>query len=516
MNITTLFSTRFNDPLLFNIEGENICESWNATKLFTNVSRVSHALRNNGVSPGDRIIILTDNRAETFEFTLAVFNIGAIAVPVNLHIGNGVLLEIIRETAPKCCFYEGALKDDLIHALMPSCRLFIFLNDSVQSIAAHQLKYADLLAVECPIQFGNISDNSPALFIHTSGSQGRQKVIQMSHGNLFNYFHHHDLVHRQFADNRGAWELQSPIISVFHPGHLAAYSMALQGLLMRRPTYLMRGFSPRAYLRLLSRLRCRLSILVPSMYMNLLKERLVISSHDFTALELCAAVGEPSPDALADMVEQTFKAKYFSGYGLTECLPGIGHTWEDLNHNRIPRGSSGKLLFGEARLVDEEGKDSDLGELWLRNPTVHHCYADPCMNLDKINSDGWFRTGDLFYRDKDGYFFHKGRVDDMLVFNGKNVYPAEIESVLIKYPAIEKAVAVVIMDNHDKFIPAALVETQEDLNETEVFDFFMQAGPLHALPKLIKTTKQLPQLGSGKIDRKECQRVLQETYDLNR
>ena len=515
MNITTLFYSRYEDPLLFNVVGENVSENWCAAKLFKNISGISQALKGYNINPGDRILILTSNRVETFEFSLAVFNIGAIAVPVNSNIGHDVLLDIVRGMQPKCCFYEGSLRQELYQVLAKTCILYISLNRETQFNGVVQLTYQELTVNDHPIHFGNYSGKHPALIIHTSGSQGRPKVIQLSHENLFYYFHYHDIVHRQFVDSQGVGELQKPVISVFHPSHMAAYSIALQGLLMRRPTYLMGGFSPRLYLVLLSRLGCRLSILVPSMYESLLKEQSVISVNDYSGLKLCAAVGEPSPDTLGERVEQTFGATlFFSGYGLTECLPGIAHTWEDLSRRCIPRGSSGKLLFEEVKLVDNRGKDNNLGELWLRNPTVYHCYIDDSLNQTKINPDGWFRTGDLFYRDENGYFYHKGRNDDMFFCNGKNIYPVEIESALTKLPEIEKAIAAAIIDHQDKVVPAVLIQTQAELNVTEVIEFFIKAVSLYALPKFIKFTKELPELGSGKIDRKACKHILQVAFNI--
>ena len=515
MNIAHHFKTPFPEPLLFNT-GLNVSHRNSVVEIYDTIASLSSGLYDCDVRIGDRVLILAGNYLETYVFTLALWNIGAVAVPLSPSMGKNILARIIADTEPSVCFYVGNLSPDL-RGLLSKCALFVRLgaegimpNDTMRTIT-----YKNLSNHNAVIEPGDFPASQPALIIHSSGSQGIPKAIQFGHQSLFNYFHFHDIVHRQFAEHPALNIPQVPFISVFQPSHLAAYSITLQALLMRRPTYLMSSFIPADYLRLLSTLECRLAILVPSMYVALLKSSIELKKAEFPNLALCGCVGEPVSETLIKKVELAFNARVFIGYGLSECLPGIGHSWEELQRADFEVGSCGKKIFEEVKLVDKNGEECNAGELWVRNPTVNRCYVDDNLNSKKFTADGWLKTGDLLIRDNFGNYFHKGRIDDMFVSNGKNIYPAEIEGILSKHPAVENVIAAAIHARDDTLIPAALVQINRDVDEAELIEFYLSRGPLHATPKRIKTIDTLPELGPGKVDRKSCQHMLQIHINQN-
>jgi acyl-CoA synthetase (AMP-forming)/AMP-acid ligase II len=224
-------------------------------------------------------------------------------------------------------------------------------------------------------------------------------------------------------------------------------------------------------------------------------------------------MGEPCTPELATAVAARFGVPVSSAYGMTECLTGIGHLRRDLLAGTVKPGSCGTLCFGDVRLIDAQGReDPSFGELWVSNPTVHACYLDPSLNDERLR-DGWFRTGDLFFRDDDGHFFHRGRSDDMFVHNGKNVYPAELEAVLMKHPDVEQVCAVPIRGADDAALPAVLIRSKRELSAGEVLDFSAKNGASHAIPKLVAFTDGFPEAGPGKIDRAAVVRRLQADFD---
>jgi acyl-CoA synthetase (AMP-forming)/AMP-acid ligase II len=128
--------------------------------------------------------------------------------------------------------------------------------------------------------------------------------------------------------------------------------------------------------------------------------------------------------------------------------------------------------------------------------------------------DGWFRTRDLFYRDADGFFYHRGRSDDMFVYNGKNVYPVELESVLASHPSIELACAApVVSRQSQRVVPSVLVQAKHPISETEVLDFAARHGAGHIIPHFVLLADSVPHIGPGKVDRKAIGRLLQSGYD---
>jgi acyl-coenzyme A synthetase/AMP-(fatty) acid ligase len=228
---------------------------------------------------------------------------------------------------------------------------------------------------------------------------------------------------------------------------------------------------------------------------------------DKSALRFCIIGGEPSPDELLAQIEEAFGAQVVTAYGMTECLCGIGHIRRDLRVG-VKRGSCGKQFFGELSLRDAQGHEqAQTGELWVRNASVHACYQDPASNAERLR-DGWFRTGDLFFRDADGNYFHRGRADDMFICNGKNIYPIEIERLLLGHPAVTMACAAAVTLPDKGTVPAAMVVAGAPVSEAELQQLCLLRGPSHAVPQLIRFVDALPLVGPGKIDRRTVQHLL--------
>ncbi len=482
-------------------------------QLLENVSSLCIELRRRGVQPGDRVLILSGLLIQTLESMLAAFNLGAVAVPVNPLLGASNIEAIIRSLAPACCIFEEGLQPELAATLEPCCRLYISLKLRDAPGSSGWLPYESLLdEPSMPLARPEHVDDTPALIVYSSGSEGRPKGISMTHGSLATFLHHYDMLCSQFEPGASPARPPSPLVTVLPLSHLGGLGICLQGLMSGRTTYLMSPFLPEPYLRLLAAARCSLMMLVPSLYRSLLKEP-SLPELDLSALRFCMTLGEACSAEFAAQIETAFAATAVSAYGLTECLTGIGHSRQELYAGGVKRGSCGTHCFGEVRLVDEHGQENaGVGELWVRNPTVRECYLDPELNGSRF-AQGWFRTKDLFQRDADGHYFHRGRCDDMFVCNGKNIYPAEIEVLLMSHPAIELACAAPVMSKDNRTLPAVLILPRQPITEAEVLEYSAKAGPAHAIPQMIRFATSCPQVGPGKIDRVEAHRLLQDAYD---
>jgi acyl-CoA synthetase (AMP-forming)/AMP-acid ligase II len=279
-----------------------------------------------------------------------------------------------------------------------------------------------------------------------------------------------------------------------------------------RHTFLPSVFIPDVFLRLVEQVRCAFLMLVPSLYRSLLNEP-YLQRMDKSAVKFCVTGGEPCPDALAERIEAAFGVPLVMAYSMTECLSGIGHSRRELFSRQVERGSCGKPLFGEVSLRDAQGRPQlEEGELWVRNATVHVCYLDEAMNEDRFRN-GWFRTGDLFFKDEDGNFFHRGRADDMFVCNGKNIYPAELEQLLMRHPDVDLACAAPVSMAAKGPVPAVAVSVRRAVRAAELQEFCMLNGPSHAVPQLVLFLETLPIIGPGKIDRQRVGRLLQQACE---
>ena len=170
---------------------------------------------------------------------------------------------------------------------------------------------------------------------------------------------------------------------------------------------------------------------------------------------------------------------------------------------------------GEVKLVTAEGDEFPThGELWVRNPGVTPGYYRlPEVNSERLK-DGWLKTGDVFERDADGFFYFKGRTDDMFNSGGENIYPLEVENMLLRHPAVAEASVVAVPHAVKGEVPVALVVKAKgrDVGEDELKQFCLANGPAYAHPRRIDFVAELPLNGPGKIDRKVVERMMRERY----
>jgi len=170
-----------------------------------------------------------------------------------------------------------------------------------------------------------------------------------------------------------------------------------------------------------------------------------------------------------------------------------------------PRGSCG-LAAPEIgiRLVDGSGAEAAEGELWVRSPAVLAGYNNrPDLDVERIR-EGWLRTGDLFRRDAEGFFYFQGRTDDQFSCGGENINPKEVELLLVQHPAVIDAVVAPVPHALKDLAPAALVTLRPDreADETALKAFALERGPAYAHPRRIFAVDALPVGGTGKIDRR--------------
>jgi long-chain acyl-CoA synthetase len=281
---------------------------------------------------------------------------------------------------------------------------------------------------------------------------------------------------------------------------------------------IMPRFEPRLFLEALSRFQTTFSGGVPAIFAMLLEHRDLIAKLDFKKLKLFSIGSAIVPQEMIDELERVFKGvKVKESYGLTE---GGGPLREPLGGGKVPRGSCGMAAKGyEVKLVAPDGSEAVTeGELWTRSPCVTDGYQNlPDVTREKI-VDGWLRTGDIFRIDADGFYYFMGRVDDMFSSGGENIYPKEVENLLLGHPAVRDVCVASVQHDLKGLVPAAAVVLQRDATVTpeELKAFALRRGPAYAHPRRIMIVKELPLTGAGKPDRKAVQRELEAYVPADR
>ena len=244
---------------------------------------------------------------------------------------------------------------------------------------------------------------------------------------------------------------------------------------------------------------------VPTLFASMLASP-EFPERDALALRVCVSAGEALPADLGRRWKERTGVDILEGIGTTEMM----HMYISARHGEVRYGATGKAVPGyELRLVDEEGRPvmhGDLGELQVNGPTSAAFYWNNRKKSRSTFVGSWFRSGDKFRQDEDGYFIYAGRSDDMLKVSGRFVSPAEVEAVLASHDAVLEAAVVAWADEHQLIKPKAFVVLKEGSPPTEELKVALQQHIKSRLapykyPRWIEFVSELPKTATGKIQR---------------
>jgi long-chain acyl-CoA synthetase len=465
---------------------------------------VARMLARLGVHPGDRVAMLVGNRTEFVEFFFGAMRAGVIPLPLNTRLAAGTLAGIIREAECVLGLIDpSSHRDALSTAQRSHLRQTLLLGQSRDGFPAFEDEMATPAgAVEPPA----LADDAQAFQPYTSGSTGRPKGAIMTHRGMLWYVAYNQRYWPSAQSDRGLIALP-----LFHKNALRG---TVKPMLYAGGSFvLMPGYEPRAYLDALAKYRCTYSRGVAAVFTMFLQHREHLSSLDLSALRSMTIGSAVVTPELLDAVERALPhVKVSESYGLTE---GGSPLRAPIDGRAVPRGSPGVPAPEiEVRLVDADGCDADEGELLVRCPYV--ClgyYNEPEITRQKL-SDGWLRTGDIFCKDGEGFFYFRSRVDDMFGCGGENVYPKEVENLLFAHPEVVNAVVAPVPHAVKGFVPAAMVMARAGSAVTpdELKAYCLEHGPAYSHPRFVDIVEALPLNGAGKIDRSAVQAKLSAAY----
>jgi len=463
--------------------------AWNAR-----ANQTANFLRNLGIEKGDRVAVYSSNCTEYVDLFWAASKIGAILQNLNWRLTAHELKGIIRSGAPKVLVYSNDWLAQ-VEELRPTL-------DTVEHVVALSDPCTGERDFAERDKESMILDGRPELTLddpwgiyYTGGTTGLPKGAVLTHGNVT--WNSINTITSWGLNGCHKAALQLPFFHIGGPNIFMAPLVHVGGT-----TVLCQGFNPDETFDLVEHSGVTHYVGVPTMF-QMLQDHPRWHDVDFSGLELVISGGAPCPLPIMEKFWDR-GVDFKMGYGLTEASGN--NFWLPANLVRRKIGSVGFPIFHiDMKIVRDDGSscdDGEAGELLIRGPHVFAGYWRNSEATAETVRDGWLHTGDIAVRDADGCYSILGRSKEMFISGGENVYPAEIESVLLAHPKVMDAAVVSIPDDTWGEVGRAFVVVGDGYDEKDLRTFLGERLARYKQPRSIVVVDALPLTAIGKIDKK--------------
>jgi fatty-acyl-CoA synthase len=466
-------------------------EQWTFAALDDAVERLANHLVRKGCEAGDRVAVLARNSVRQVMLHFACARAGLIYVPLNWRLSAAELSELIESARPQLLFC-----DELSAPLLQG-------RKGVESLLA----FTAASGAVPPLHEHTRDPDRPSLLLFTSGTSGKAKGVLLSERNLLQAAANFSML--TAVDGSSRFLCEAPMFHVI--GLVANVRPVLQ---LGGSILVSDGFQPERTLRWLGDRELAITHYtgVPQMIESFRK---VPDFNPANLSRMTALVTGGAPHAAADIAAWLDDGvRLVCGFGMSEAGTVFGMP-ADLDVIRGKLGSVGiPAPSMDIRLVDADGNDCPpgrAGELWLRGDSIMLGYwEDEQLTAEAFADGNWFKTGDIARCDEDGFFWIVDRKKDMFISGGENIYPAEIETLLVGYPGIREAAVVGIPDEQWGEVGCIVVVLQAApaLDESALIEFLRQRLARYKIPKKVVTIDKLPRTSTGKLQKAQLKHWL--------
>ena len=447
-------------------------------ELHARSNRLAHALAKRGLQAGDRVGVYLSNGVEFVDLLLACVKLGLVLVPINVLYREREIAHVLADAQP---------------------RIVVTTRAAFPAFAgANAVDAAELTGHAAAESSGDvrvlIDGDAPAAIVYTSGTTGRSKGAVLSHNNCL----------ANTVNLIACWRITASdrylaVLPLFHVHGLGNGLMTwlASGCRMR----LVERFEAQRAADWFLKFQPTLFFGVPTIYVRLLELPRELAFVIGTRMRLFVSGSAPLPPAVFDEFRARFGHVILERYGMSETLMNLSNPYAGERR----AGSVGMALPGlSARIVRPDGTEAaigEVGELLVRGPNVFSGYWRQPEATAAAFTDGWFRTGDLAERSEDGYYTLRGRRTDLIISGGFNIYPREIEELLLEAPGVREAVVIGVADARRGELPVAYVVTDQPVDASALEDRCRSALASFKVPRAFVRVDALPRTALGKVQK---------------
>ncbi len=454
---------------------------YSSGELHQRSTRVARGLRELGIGPGDRVIVIMANCPEVGIVYAALWRAGAVVTPVVFLVSTVELQHILADSGAVAVVTSPELLPRVHDALADRSLPVVVVGENFAELESHE-----------PLPIVDRSPDDLAALLYTGGTTGASKGVRLTHANLS----HAGASSRAVSHVPGL----TRAITGLPLSHSFGLLVSVGGYHTPEPTSaaLQRWFDPKSWLQIAAETRAQTTAVVPSMLAMMLA--FPVEEYDLSDLTFVFSGAAPLARAIAEEFERRVpSATVLEGYGCTET-GGIISSTPPL----APRpGTVGRAVPGvEIRIVGADGADvptGEDGEIVVRGPNVMPSYWDGPGLVD-----GWFHTGDLGRLDPDGYLTIVDRIKDLIIRGGYNVYPRDVEDVLLQHPGVSMAAVVGRPDPRlgEEVVAFVSLAHGATVAATDLVAFAKERLSANKYPREVHIVDAIPLTSVGKLDRK--------------
>jgi len=448
-------------------------------------------LQEHGVGQSDIVLLFFRNSLEFYVSYFGAWQAGAVVAPLNIFLKEHELQHIVNDSQAKIAVVDTEKKD-----LFENFNIKILTQDDIDlDLPVPEIIPGFTIAHKGPEQM--------VALLYTSGTTGLPKGVMLSSKNIMT-----NMV-QLFA--RTPCSDPKRIYCILPLFHCFAQNICLWTAIFSGSTVIVVPKISRKEILQSLKHKPEIFLGVPALYGLLcLLRRAPLDSVEYF---ICG--GDALPDRIRAGFALVYGRKICNGYGLTETSPLISANFDDLAE---PTNNIGKPVIGVDCIIrDDDGHDlphGSIGELWVKGDNVMMGYYNAQEKTDEVLVDGWFATGDLAKFDAHGKLIICGRLKDVIIHKGMNIYPQEVENVILKHPNVLRVAVVGKGDKVSGDIPVAFVQLRKSLEyiEKELRDLCKKELAAYKIPRKFFIVKEMPLTATSKVDKNKLKKKIGVDY----